>query len=259
MVRLPVSGREAVLRPLGGTDDLLILETDGNVVAGALALLARVAHPADGDVTDWPALSVTDFEVLLAALREAVLGQAVLCAFDCPRPGCGERVEASFRLPDFVAAARPGRPRGVVAAPNRPTWFRFDDAPGAFRLPTAADQCAVLGQTGAARLLAERCLDPPGMAGALRTRAERAMAVMAPEVSRPVAGRCPACDAGVRAGLHLPALVMAEFRRAAAGLHEEVHLLASTYHWDEAAILALPRSRRQGYAGRVRQLLAGAA
>jgi hypothetical protein len=248
-----------IVRLPDGADDLLIQENQGNVIARALALLARVARPADAETFDWSELVVTDFEVLVGHLRQAVVGPTVLCAFDCPSTGCGERVEVGFALADYMAAARPGRPRGVVAVPDRPGWFCFDHAPAAFRLPTAADQCAVLDRPGAAGLLAERCLDPPDMAQPLRARAERAMAVMAPEVSRPVAGQCPACGAAVRAGLHLPSMVMVELGRAAAGLDEEVHLLASTYHWAEAAILALPRQRRQGYATRARQLLAGAA
>jgi hypothetical protein len=258
MLRLPVSGCEVVVRPPDGADDFATLEADGNVLARALVLLARVASRADGAAANWPALCVTDFEVLLAALRETVLGPAVLCLFNCPRRDCGERVEVGFRLPDYVAAARPGRPRGVVES-ERPQWFRLEDASASFRLPTAADQCAVLGRAECARLLAERCLDPPDMPLAARARVERAMALMAPEVSRPIVGRCPACDARVRAGLHLPSLVMTELRRAAVGLQEDVHVLASVYHWEEAAILALPRKRRQDYADRARGLLVGAA
>jgi hypothetical protein len=248
MLRLPVSGCEVVVRPPDGADDFATLEADGNVLARALVLLARVASRADSAAANWPALCVTDFEVLLAALRETVLGPAVLCLFNCPRRDCGERVEVGFRLPDYVAAARPGRPRGVVES-ERPQWFRLE----------AADQCAVLGRAECARLLAERCLDPPDMPLAARARVERAMALMAPEVSRPIVGRCPACDARVRAGLHLPSLVMTELRRAAVGLQEDVHVLASVYHWEEAAILALPRKRRQDYADRARGLLVGAA
>ena len=30
-------------------------------------------------------------------------------------------------------------------------------------------------------------------------------------------------------------------------LYEEIHVLATHYHWSEPAILALPRSRRQRY------------
>src|SRR5258708_3772008 len=166
MLRLPVSGLEVIVRPPDGTDDLLILETEGNVVACALVLLARVASRADGEAAEWSALCVTDFEVLLAALRETVLGPAVLCAFDCPNAACRERVEVSFSLAEYVTAARPARPRGVIAS-DRPKWFCLEDAPGAFRLPTAADQCAVLGRIEAWRLLAERWLQPPAMAGTI--------------------------------------------------------------------------------------------
>jgi hypothetical protein len=259
MPRLPVSGREVRIRPQNGADDLLLLESDGNAVAAAVALLARVAEPADGGDSEWGALTVTDFELLVATLRVAVLGQHVACAFDCPRASCGQRGEVRFRLADYVAPVRLRAAAGVSECAGRPGWFRLGDAQAAFRLPTAADQQAVLGEAGAARLLAARCLDPPDMAAPLRARAERAMAAMAPEVSRPVSGTCPGCGALVRAGLHLPGLVIAELRRAAAGLHEEVHLLASAYHWQEAAILALPRARRLAYAERARERLAGAA
>jgi hypothetical protein len=258
MFRLPVSGWEVVVRPPNGTDDLVILETEGNAVARALTLLARVAWRAEGGDADWPALCVTDFEVLLAMLRQAVLGPAVTCAFHCPRPACGERVEVGFSLADYVGAALPRRPHDVIVS-DRPCWFRLRDAAASFRLPTAADQSAVLGRSNAAQVLAQRCLDPGDLSGPARVRAERAMAAMAPEISRPVAGRCPACAATVRAGLHLPSLVMSELRRAAEGLHEDVHVLASAYHWHEEAILALPRKRRQDYAMRARRLLAGAA
>lgn len=259
MPRLPVSGREVRIRPPDGTEDLLLLESDGGVLATALALLARVAEPADGGNADWARLTITDFELLVAALRATVLGQTIACAFDCPRPGCGERGEVRFRLADYVASVRPGAATGVSECAERPGWFRLDDAPAAFRLPTAADQQAVLDGADAARRLAARCLDPPDMVAPLRTRAERAMAAMAPEVSRPLRGQCPACEAPVRAGLHLPSLVVAELRRAASGLHDEVHLLAAAYHWQEAAILALPRARRWAYAEHARQRLAGAA
>jgi hypothetical protein len=259
MLRLPVSRREVVLRPLDGIADLLILEAPGSVLQRALSLLGRIAQPAnDDDDADWSLLPVTDFEVLLASLRRAALGPDVACVFDCPAPGCGERVEVRFGLAEFVATARPRQPTGVVAASKTP-WFCLADSPVSFRLPTAGDQCAVFGRAGAARLLAERCLDPPETGGILRRRIERAMALMAPEVSRLVAGHCPACGAHVRAGLHLPTLVMIELRRAAAGLHDEVHRLASAYHWDEAAILALPQRRRQAYAERAAQAAVGAA
>ena len=56
----------------------------------------------------------------------------------------------------------------------------------------------------------------------------------------------------VEAPVHLTRLVIAELVRDAATLPEEVDLIAQAYHWTEADILALPRSRRQAYAERIR-------
>ncbi len=81
------------------------------------------------------------------------------------------------------------------------------------------------------------------------------MAAMAPEVSRPLLGACPECSAVVPAFFHVPTFVVAELRRATATVYDEVHLIASTYHWSEARILAMPRQRRQQYAERIQRQL----
>ena len=78
------------------------------------------------------------------------------------------------------------------------------------------------------------------------------MAAMAPVVSRPVEGNCPECGAPVAMPLHVPSLVMDELRESAAGIHQEIHAIAESYHWDEAAILAMPQLRRRAYADTIR-------
>lgn len=85
------------------------------------------------------------------------------------------------------------------------------------------------------------------------------MAAMAPEVSRPVAGTCPDCAAAVQAPLHVARVVLGELRRAAGAVHDDVDLIARTYHWPEAEILALPQDRRRAYAERIRRAPAQAA
>ena len=85
------------------------------------------------------------------------------------------------------------------------------------------------------------------------------MAAMAPEVSRPIAGDCPACGKTVQAPLHVARVVVAELRRTAAAVHDEVDLIARTYHWSEAMILALPQDRRRAYVERIRRAHARAA
>ena len=244
MMRLPVSNLDVVLRQPDGADELVLRETAGSAVSQGLALLARLS-----DAGDWSELTVTDFEVLLLGLRVQVLGEGWDLGFACPH--CAARVEVSFRLADYLGHIRPRRPADVADAPGRPGWHTCQGV--AFRLPTASDQAAVAGVADPTRALAERCIDPPRPAAHVRARIERAMAAMGPEVSRPLAGRCPACGAAVEAPLHVARLVIGELTRESANLHEEVHLIARAYHWREAEILKLPRRRRQAYAERIRQ------
>ena len=75
---------------------------------------------------------------------------------------------------------------------------------------------------------------------------------MAPEVSRTVQGQCPGCGALLSALFHVPGFVVGELRRASVAIGDETDLIAAAYHWPEAAILALPRARRQDYAARIR-------
>lgn len=247
MARLPVSGQEVVLLPPTGADELWAHEAQGSPLGAGLGLVARLARARDGGDIDASSLAVTDFEALLLLLREHWLGPVLRSDFDCP--DCGERMEASFSVGDFLSGVQPRRPREVADA-GRSGWLELQGA--GFRLPTVGDQAEVEGRPDAAGLLAARCLEPPSPPRPLRARIERAMAAMAPEVSRPIAGRCQACGGTVRALFHAPSFVLAELRRAAAGVLEEVHLIASAYHWAEAVILALPSPRRRAYAERIR-------
>ena len=227
MTRLPVSNLEVSLRQPDGADELVLRETAGSAVSQALALLTRLS-----DAEDCTQLTVTDFEVLLLALRVQVLGEGWDLGFACP--DCAARVEVSFHLADYLGHIRPRRPADVSDAPGRPGWHTCRGV--AFRLPTACDQAAVSDLADPIRTLTERCIDPPRPPTRVRARIERVMAAMAPEVSRPLAGRCPACGATVEAPLHVTRLVVGELTRELANLHEDVHLIARAYHWREAEI-----------------------
>ena len=244
MVRLPVSGLEAAPRPPTGSDELVVREMSGPPVARAIALARRLAGPGD-----WADLTVTDFEMLMLAIRVQAQGEAVDLGLTCP--GCRARVEIGFRIPDFASVPTPRRPASVTPDADRPGWFRLGET--RFRLPTAGDQAAVAERADAVKALIARCFDPPKPPPKDRMRIERAMAAMAPEISRPITGQCPECGRAVEAPLHVTRLVIAEIIRDAAGLHDEVDLIAQAYHWPEADILALPRVRRRSYAERIRQ------
>lgn len=244
MTLLPVSGLTPDLRHPNGADELALCEATGSAVSRSLKLLSRLS-----DRDDWDALTVTDFEVTLLQLREQVLGQACDLGFSCPL--CRERVEVSFRIADFLDGIVAHRPTGVDPVPGISGWFRC--AGVKFRLPTAGDQAAVEGDPNALERLLERCVAPPLPPARLRKRIERAMEAMAPEVSRPLVGTCPGCGETVSAALHVARLVVSEFVRDAASLHDDVDLIARAYHWPEAEILQLPRRRRRAYAERIRQ------
>jgi hypothetical protein len=206
-----------------------------------LAFLSRLAP------CDVAGLVVTDFEILLLQLRTARLGPRM--HFACPH--CREMAEIVFSVSDYIADIRPKPVPGVIANTEGPGWFSLDGAK--FRLPTAGDLAAVADRAEPGRALAALCLDETARQPRHRARVERAMACMAPEVSRSVAGICPACGAAVRAGFAVARVVMAEQKRAAAAVHDEVDLIARAYHWPQAEILALPRARRHAYAERIRR------
>jgi hypothetical protein len=75
---------------------------------------------------------------------------------------------------------------------------------------------------------------------------------MAPEISTTIHALCPACGTPLEAHFPVVRTVLAELRQSAAGLHDDIDLIARTYHWPQAEILALPPDRRKAYVARIR-------
>jgi hypothetical protein len=247
VIRLPVSRAAVLLRLPDGGDEIALNEGDAGAIPAALRLLNRVAEPVGGAPTDWSGLPVTDFEILLLRLREMVMGGTISSDVACP--ACRERVEVSFRIADYIAAATPKVPPSV--GPGREEgWFALEGAP--FRLPLVVDLLAVRDAPAPGAALRAMCL-APGTPRRMRGRIERAIARMAPEVTGGVGGACPACGAAVEALFDVAGFVVAELRFYAAGVYADVDVLAAAYGWDEAAILALPGARRRRYAELVRK------
>jgi hypothetical protein len=259
MVRLPVSGLAVAPHGPTGADDLAIIEARGSSVARALTILPRLVRiETDAPPNDvWPMLTVTDFEFALLTLRSNLFGEEIACVLNCPNPDCGERVEIAFHVSDFIADMRPVQPRGVQQDTARTGWFRLDGIPAVFRLPTVCDQVDVIGQADAVVRLTRLCIDPPDLPARQRARIERAMEGLAPELSRAIEGVCPQCAQMLTGAVYVPLLVMDELRRAAAGVQDDVHWIASVYHWSEVEILALPRGRLRHYAERIRRAAQG--
>ncbi len=250
MAALPISGVTVALRSSDGSDDLLLAEAQGPAVEAGIALLERLSGSLDV-----AGLVITDFEFLLLQCRAQRLGGAMALGFTCPH--CRAVAEVSFRVADCCAAADPKVPAGVTADPERPGWFRLGEA--GFRLPAARDVARAGDAVDPARALLFACCDELARSRVWRAKVERAMAAMAPTLSGDIDARCPGCDATVSAGFSVADVVVAELKRLASGVHDEVDLIARAYHWPEPAILALPQLRRRAYADRIRRSLRQAA
>jgi hypothetical protein len=249
MYRLAVDGREVMMRPPGGLEDLLLVEAPHPDLELAVALVERLAQPRSGPAIEGRALVHTDLDGLLLALRGIVLGDAVTATVRCTAESCGERVDIEFGVGAYLAHHRPRCPRGVRPA-RRKGWYRLDGAKAIFRLPTVGDELALRSTGGeeATRVLFEACIEATSPSRPVRARIEAAMEALAPCLFGELDGSCPECGHAVRVGFDPRPFVLRELRDLARGIHAEVHVIAARYHWAEAEILALPTARRARYA-----------
>ena len=70
---------------------------------------------------------------------------------------------------------------------------------------------------------------------------------LAPPLSGEINGQCPECGARVSFWFDVQSYVQRELYFDAEFLYEDVHQLATRYHWSEEKILSLPRQRRMQY------------
>jgi hypothetical protein len=286
LFRLPVSGHVVALRHPTGAEDLLLLETFGEDTALALALAGHLARPTAGVGLDWRALSVSDLDTLILRLRQAVIGDRVGAEVACRASGCGQRIDISFGITDYLAHRKPAQPGArdawSVKPDEQPGWFRLTllgkktgkrassaeplggdpDAPARpgdsadavfFRLPTVADQLAMAGEREGVDELARRCIRPAGVPLRLRRLVEMTMETMAPSLSGDLRGTCPECGAEVAVYFDARQFCLRELRDRAAFIYQDIDLLARRYHWSEADILTMPHVRRTNYAELARQ------
>ncbi len=251
-VRLPVSGIEVMLREPVGIDDILLLETPTYDTAFALEFIARLASSASGQVIEWSTICVTDLDALLLLIRQKLLGNLIRTDIVCPVEDCNDRIDVNFRIGEYLAHHRPSTARGVEAA-EEAGWFRLRNTNVSFRLPTTVDQILVTQAHKPEHELIQRCIRPADVPARLVKRVETAMEALAPSLSQDLQGQCPKCETSVNMYFDVLQFVLSELRDQAAYLYEEVHTLALHYHWSQAEILALPRSRRARYAELLQQ------
>lgn len=202
---------------------LAALEESDDELSAVLAVLRAAGVPEP------EGLPVADGDRLLLQVDRALHGHGLQVTVTCPGCGTVNQVELD------VAALPPSGPRSVRLGPG-----------GGLREPTYGD---LLGLTdspdAAAALLALLTVgDPPrpaaadDLAGLDRTLDQ----LLVP---------CVECGREVVAEVAPAGLVLTRLQALAAAADREIHLLAAAYHWDLAAIEALPAGRRRRLATHV--------
>jgi hypothetical protein len=251
MLRLPVSEITVTLRPFTGAEDMLLLEAGDNELELAVSLLNRLASRCDaGDdavCVDVASLPLMDVEALLLEMRRMLLGDVLLARAQCPATDCGARTDITFRLSEYLEHNRPRTPRRWPTK-KESGWYGLPGADVEFRLVTAGDLIAAMKAPNPKSALIRRTIRPEGASARDIRRVQRIMDSLCPSLSQEVQGNCPECGQVVRLFFNVRAYVQRELGFEAAMLYQDVHVLATRYHWSEEKILALPRARRLHYA-----------
>jgi len=239
---LPVSGRHLRIREPRGEDELLVLESTGPAAQTMLALATRLATAEDGSALDWSELPAVDLAAAALLVRETWLGGTIRTEALCPSVDCAEAIDVSFGIAAYLDHHRPRSFRGAVD--DGSGWLEIRDTDVRFRIPLVAD---LVGAT-----LAD-CVRPAGISAGEARRVDRALDALAPRLDGELTGSCPACGRSVELRFEPISYVIEELRDASSGLFAQVHELAFAYHWAEAQILALDRTRRRGYVALIRE------
>jgi hypothetical protein len=245
MFQMPVSQTQVELKPATGAEDMLLLEGGSDTVSLSIALLRRLGRGADGSEFDPADLSVTDLEALMLELRRSLYGDVIASRGRCSSDGCSTPIDVSFRISEYLAHHGSRVPANVKRLEAEPDWFQLRGSEMKFRLVTAGDLAAAMRSPRPELELAKRTMRSTTQAGG--SRVQKAMQALAPSLSGEIAGQCPECAATVSFWFDVQSYVQRELRYDAEFLCEDVHQLASHYHWSEEAILALPRWRRLQY------------
>ncbi|HEX5687856.1 MAG TPA: hypothetical protein VFY73_27895 [Ideonella sp.] len=256
--------RTYAFRPLDGAVELalgeVVVDAPSLPVAVTRALCATLATlgdaPASAERVD--ALCVADRQFLMRELQCLCDASTRWLVATCAV--CGERFDLEVDLRALPVTPAPAPFPLASGTHDGRVWHA--------RLPTGADQ-AWLARADAASLgnddvggddkdiadletrLMQRLLldgtDPhlsenPATPG-LREAVEAALDAVAPGVVTTLGAPCPVCG-------QVNAVTTDPYERLGTGLDDllrQVYALASHYHWSEADILRLPRSRRHAY------------
>lgn len=208
-------------------------------------ILASLAAP-EASWEELCRLPIGERDRRLLALREAMLGERLPCYVACP--ACGQGLELTLRTGELR-----------VVAPEVEGELAWQELRAIVRPPDSLDLAAAVkaGTPDAAlRVLLERCAViqrgeetiaaegiPPPLVEAIAAR----MAALDPGAELMLAMTCVECRHAWHPRLDIAEYLWSELAGRAQGVLRDTALLARTYGWSEAEILALSELRRHAY------------
>lgn len=240
------------------TADLLTAWERGLAQSGSRRLLTLLAtaHPEMSE-EQLLKLPTGQRDGLALRLREMMFGPQLVSLSICP--SCAERLELTLDMADIKKVASDSSADGslTLAAEGFELEFRLPDSRDFMIIETVASVAE------ARAILFERCLlstafngEPCAVASlpeAILEQIETAMSEADPQADVQLDLLCPACGHEWLATFDIASFLWSEINAWAQRLLSEVHLLAKTYSWREADILAMTPTRRRLYLERVTQ------
>jgi len=247
------------MRPLSASNLLEIWERGmgRTPVEQALIILGLVFPQAARE--SLTRLTVAQRDAALFHLRELTFSTLFKGLAQCP--ACYERLELAFSSDDLRAMdLLPDPDLPLYDTPAAVTQFRAKGYEVGFRLPTSADllQIARLADAGRAHQhLLEACIVSARHRKQIVSITELPPAVMQNIVEQigqaaaianlTISATCPACSHQWEIVFDIVSYFWSEINTWAMRMLREIHVLASTYGWSEAEILAMSAWRRQRY------------
>lgn len=183
-------------------------------------------------------------------------GGALEISLTCQNPVCNQPMDLELDLAELETMQEQAEDTAGFI------HIQAGEAQVTLRRPTGRDQLlwqqqAAAGQAGLDFILRSLLVEPPELwkdrpiPGDFQRAADAALQELDPLVNYQVAAACPFCGAEYSYPVDLQELALGRLKEAQRRLLDEIHTLASSYHWSEPQIMALPAWRRERYLARV--------
>jgi len=253
----------AALRQISGHDEQAIIDTDSITAINLLDRLLVDTHLGGIKPGQAVNLPTAERDFLLAQVYIDNFGDRIASNHDCVH--CGARYEISFSLSELVTRVDSERLKKIkelvefseskIAAGADVAIPHFLLKNGvALRVPTGREELQLLktDPDQAEAVLLACCINTEASAdhdsGKAITASQpeilQAMEALAPLLELDMDSRCPECEGEQQVHFAIQGYLLNTLLVCKSRLLQEIHALASTYHWSLDDILALPRHQR---------------